>query len=64
MSQMPRWARKQMYEQKLADTINNPYTDQAVAAAARKAIEEKLDDDDRKFRLSQEKLTRQFKDEL
>lgn len=56
MAQWPRWARKQMHEQKLKGVLHNPYADVSHAAAARKAIERKLDQEDREYERWQRQL--------
>ena len=64
MSQWPRWARKQMLEDKLKDVIRNPYSDVASVSAAKEAIERKLDEQDREYRDRQESLTQSYMKKL
>ena len=64
MSQVPRWYRKQLLEHQLKDTLQSPYADQATVDAARKAIDEKLDEQYVRYQRSQEKAKESFKRKL
>ena len=64
MSQMPRWFRQQQYEQKLSHVLNNPLSDQASVTAARRAVEQKLDQDDFEFAQRQRQRTNDYLQQL
>lgn len=60
MSQTPRWYRKKILEDKLSNVIRNPYSDVTTVQAAKKAIEKKLDQQDRDYHYSQVEQTNKF----
>lgn len=49
---LPRWYRKQLYENKLRGILYNDFSDIRDVRAAKLAIKQKLDEDDRKARNS------------
>jgi len=64
MSQLPRWYRKQILENKLRKVLYNPLTDVSDVQAAKKAIDKKLDQQDREYRYSQAAKTNRYLAEL
>lgn len=65
MSQMPRWYRKQLYEHRLGlDSPNAGYMDRDDAVARRRAVQQKLDKDDRDHAKHLENRTNSYLSQL
>lgn len=64
MAQYPRWAREQLHRQKLKDVLTNPYADVSQVAAAEKAIQEKLGQEDRQYAQQQQKQINKYLKQL
>jgi len=64
MSQMPRWYRKQVLENKLREVLYNPLSDVSDVQAAKKAINKKLDQQDRDYEYYQITKVNKYLDKL
>lgn len=49
MAQLPKWYRRKQYEHKLRHILNNPLADISDVQAARRAVDKKLENDDRDY---------------